>query len=209
MLDLDDTSALPRRVSGQTSRERSKAARLTMARWRAIASWSSGWVFLGRPLKTSCAPGLRAVCMGINPSRVSVEAGHYHQGRLGRLFLRRLRGVELLTRDAPGYEDDVLFAEGVGFTDTIKRATARARELRPDELAHGRGQLLRKLNEGRRAARHLHVQEDCRSAVRGLAWSGASPRPGRPPRQRLRHARPYAPRGRVEDTLDELRALLD
>jgi hypothetical protein len=52
-----------------------------------------------------------------------------------------------LTEDAPGYEDDVLFAEGVGFTDIIKRATARSQALRPDEFAHGRAQLLRKLNE--------------------------------------------------------------
>jgi TDG/mug DNA glycosylase family protein len=114
-----------------------------MANHRVVEQW------MGLPeetLEDLLRPGLRAVCVGINPSRVSVEAGHY-QGRLGRLFLRRLRGVGLLTRDAPGYEDDVLFAEGVGFTDVIKRATTRARELRPDEFARGRGQLLRKLNE--------------------------------------------------------------
>jgi hypothetical protein len=28
--------------------------------------------------------------VGLNPSTVSVHAGHYHQGRLGRLFWRRL-----------------------------------------------------------------------------------------------------------------------
>src|SRR6185295_7845734 len=28
--------------------------------------------------------------IGLNPSPVSVEAGHYHQGRLGRTFWRRL-----------------------------------------------------------------------------------------------------------------------
>ena len=28
--------------------------------------------------------------VGLNPSPVSVKAGHYHQGRLGRTFWRRL-----------------------------------------------------------------------------------------------------------------------
>jgi TDG/mug DNA glycosylase family protein len=106
---------------------------------------------MGRPeetLEDLLRPGLRAVCVGINPSRVSVEAGHYYQGRLGRLFLGRLRRVGLLPADAPGgHEDDALFAQGVGFTDIVKRATARAHDLRPEEFAHGRVELLRKLTE--------------------------------------------------------------
>jgi len=36
-------------------------------------------------------PGLRAVIVGINPSTVSVEAGHYYQGTLGKLLWKRLR----------------------------------------------------------------------------------------------------------------------
>jgi hypothetical protein len=32
----------------------------------------------------------RLLFVGLNPSPVSVEAGHYHQGRLGRTFWRRL-----------------------------------------------------------------------------------------------------------------------
>jgi len=31
-------------------------------------------------------PGLRIVCVGINPAPVSVAAGHYYQGRLGQGF---------------------------------------------------------------------------------------------------------------------------
>ncbi len=41
-------------------------------------------------------PGLRAVCVGINPSPVSVEAGHYYQGRLGQVFFARLREAGVL-----------------------------------------------------------------------------------------------------------------
>jgi TDG/mug DNA glycosylase family protein len=109
---------------------------------RVVEDW------MGRPLETLedlLRPGLRAVCVGINPSRVSVAAGHYYQGRLGQLFFSRLRRVGLLPPDASGYEDDALFAEGVGFTDIVKRPTARARELHAHEFAHGRAELVRKL----------------------------------------------------------------
>ena len=34
--------------------------------------------------------------VGLNPSPVSVEAGHYHQGRLGRMFWARLVKASIL-----------------------------------------------------------------------------------------------------------------
>ena len=89
-------------------------------------------------------PGLRAVCVGINPAPRSVAAGHYYQGQLGQQFYRRLRSAGLLP-DEPGWEDDLAFANGVGFTDIVKRPTARASEIRPDEFAYGRPLLERKV----------------------------------------------------------------
>ena len=167
---------------------------------------------MGRPeetLEDLLRPGLRAVCVGINPSRVSVEAGHYYQGHLGRLFLRRLKRVGLLAADArPGHEDDALFARGVGFTDIVKRATARAHDLRPEEFAHGRVELLRKLAEvnapltlftynrtaevlfGRFAGVGLLDDQD---VLRGDAFV----MPG-----------PYAPENQVDATLAELHSYL-
>ncbi|HEX7223850.1 MAG TPA: hypothetical protein VF231_11400, partial [Candidatus Limnocylindrales bacterium] len=47
----------------------------------------------GRPVETLAdLPPLRdrLLFVGLNPSPVSVEAGHYHQGRLGRSFWNRL-----------------------------------------------------------------------------------------------------------------------
>ena len=44
-----------------------------------------------RPIETLAdLPPLRdrLLFVGLNPSPVSVEAGHYHQGRLGRTFWR-------------------------------------------------------------------------------------------------------------------------
>ncbi len=90
-------------------------------------------------------PNLRAVIVGINPSCVSVEAGHYYQGRLGQLLFRRLKTVGLFDGARRGEEDDVLLSLGVGFTDIVKRPSRRANELTAEELTHGREELQRKL----------------------------------------------------------------
>lgn len=86
-------------------------------------------------------PGLRAVCVGINPAPTSVRAGHYYQGRLGQQFYERLRRAKLLLRE-PGWEDDLAF---VGFTDIVKRPTAKATDVRAEEFQYGRDRLRSKL----------------------------------------------------------------
>src|SRR5438874_2082222 len=95
--------------------------------------------------------GLRAVCVGINPSPVSVEAGHYYQGRLGQGFFARLRGAGVLPASFDGYEDDVAFAAGIGFTDIVKRPTPSEKEVRLEEFVHGRELLEAKLVENKPA----------------------------------------------------------
>jgi double-stranded uracil-DNA glycosylase len=107
--------------------------------------------WLGEPVETLedlLRAGLRAVCVGINPALTSVAAGHYYQGRLGQQFFERLRTVGLLPR-APGWEDDLAFANGIGFTDVVKRPTASAAELSAEDFAHGRPLLEAKLAETR------------------------------------------------------------
>lgn len=86
-------------------------------------------------------PGLRAVCVGINPAPASVHAGHYYQGSLGQGFYERLRRAGLLPRES-GWEDDLAFENGIGFTDIVKRPTGKASEVRREEFEHGR-ELLR------------------------------------------------------------------
>ncbi len=76
-------------------------------------------------------PGLRAVVIGINPSPVSVAAGHYYQGQLGQRFYRRLHEAGVIDLSAAGFEDDLAFATGIGFTDVVKRPTSRADGLDP------------------------------------------------------------------------------
>lgn len=106
---------------------------------------------MGKPVETLedlLRPGLRAVCVGINPSPASVQAGHYYQGRLGQAYFRRLEGAGVIPRGS-GWEDDRAFAAGVGFTDIVKRPTARAAELRSDEYSHGLRALTEKLEDCR------------------------------------------------------------
>lgn len=83
----------------------------------------------GRPL-TSLAdlPPERGglLFVGLNPSPVSVAAGHYHQGRLGRTFWRRLVSAGILPAGTRlETADDALVAAGHGITDLIKRPTPR------------------------------------------------------------------------------------
>lgn len=54
------------------------------------------------------------------PAPASVDAGHYFQGRQGRMFWNRLRDYGLL-EVAPGtFEDDAILAHGYGLTDVAK-----------------------------------------------------------------------------------------
>jgi TDG/mug DNA glycosylase family protein len=83
----------------------------------------------GRPTETlEDLPPLRnrLLFVGLNPSPVSVEAGHYHQGRLGRMFWARLIRAHILPAGtAIESADDALLAVGHGITDLLKQPTPR------------------------------------------------------------------------------------
>jgi TDG/mug DNA glycosylase family protein len=68
----------------------------------------------------------RLLFVGLNPSPVSVEAGHYHQGQLGRTFWRRLMTARIIPSDTDiETADDALMAAGHGITDMHKVPSAR------------------------------------------------------------------------------------
>jgi TDG/mug DNA glycosylase family protein len=90
-------------------------------------------------------PGLNMVIVGINPSPVSVAAGHYYQGQIGQRFYARIAQAGIVDLAAAGSADDAAYAAGIGFTDVVKRPTLRAHGLRPGELQHGRALLDEKL----------------------------------------------------------------
>jgi double-stranded uracil-DNA glycosylase len=94
-------------------------------------------------------PGLRAVCVGINPAPGSVGAGHYYQGNFGQRFFSRLSETGVVPPGRGGWQDDEAFAAGIGFTDIVKRPTGRAVQVRPEEYEHGQGLLEAKLERCR------------------------------------------------------------
>jgi TDG/mug DNA glycosylase family protein len=64
--------------------------------------------------------------VGLNPSPVSVEAGHYHRGPLGQRFWGRLVAARILPADTDlATADDALLAAGHGITDLLKRPSPR------------------------------------------------------------------------------------
>jgi len=97
-------------------------------------------------------PGLDLVFIGINPSVYSVAQGHYFARKTNRFWpalsrsilseaARRALGVDRLEP----FHDTMLLDHGIGFTDVVKRATARADQLDSIEYAAGAADLAAKL----------------------------------------------------------------
>ncbi len=97
-------------------------------------------------------PGLDLVFVGINPSVFSAAQGHYFARKINRFWpcfsrstlsqpVRQALGVERLEP----HHDQLLPAHGIGFTDVVKRPTAKAAELTREEFAAGAAALGRKL----------------------------------------------------------------
>lgn len=153
-------------------------------------------------------PG-RLLFVGLNPSPVSVAAGHYHQGRLGRQLWRRLvRATILPPATDLDVADDALVAAGHGITDLLKVPTAR--DIADDAaLRVGVGPLWQKVAVWRPAAVvfiYKRAAEAC--AGRGL------PEPWGPLEGMALAARPcvlmpgpYAPRADVDEGLNVIRNL--
>jgi TDG/mug DNA glycosylase family protein len=83
-----------------------------------------------------------AMIVGLNPAPDSVTAGHYYQGKVGQRQVRRLVDAGLFTVSS----DELFFEEaavraGVGFSDLVKRPTAREGGVSAAERAHGRALL--------------------------------------------------------------------
>jgi TDG/mug DNA glycosylase family protein len=147
--------------------------------------------------------------VGLNPSPVSVEAGHYHQGPLGQRFWRRLMRAGILPATTRlETADDALLAMGHGITDLIKRPTARDRA---DDatLTAGVGPLWQKIALWRPAAVvFIYKRAAAIAAGRPLAESWGQLRGvalgGRPC---FLMPGPYAPTEQVDEGLNLLRNL--
>jgi TDG/mug DNA glycosylase family protein len=88
-------------------------------------------------------PALRVLFCGINPGLVSAATGH-HFARPGNRFWPVLHGAGFSPRLLAPAEQGELAGLGLGITNLVARATARADELADDEVVTG-GERLREL----------------------------------------------------------------
>jgi TDG/mug DNA glycosylase family protein len=93
-----------------------------------------------RTIPDVVGPGLRVLFSGINPSLYSAATGH-HFARPGNRFWPALHRSGFTPRLFRPGEGDRLPALGLGITNVVARATARADELSADELVAG-GEIL-------------------------------------------------------------------
>ncbi|MFF1834553.1 G/U mismatch-specific DNA glycosylase [Streptomyces sp. NPDC058231] len=82
------------------------------------------------------AGGLRVLFCGINPSLMTGATGH-HFARPGNRFWPVLHLSGFTPRQLKPSEQDELLTYGLGITNVVARATARADELAPEEFREG------------------------------------------------------------------------
>lgn len=153
-------------------------------------------------------PGLRAVCVGINPSPVSVAAGHYYQGQIGRRFWQRLQRASVIETTEAGREDDAAFLAGIGFTDIVKRPTARADAISAAEFEQGRELLEEKLRKHRPALLIFTFKKPATSLFGQFKGHGHRPELELGGAEVFVMPGPYERTDRVAAALKELRSLL-
>lgn len=87
------------------------------------------------------APGLAVLMCGINPGLWSAWSGH-HFARPGNRFWPTLHRSGFTPRQLRPDEQEELLNHGIGVTNVVQRATARADELTSGELAEGAERLV-------------------------------------------------------------------
>jgi TDG/mug DNA glycosylase family protein len=90
----------------------------------------------GREIPDLAGPGLRVLLVGINPSLWSGWSG-LHFGRPSNRLWTTLHEARLTPRRLRPEDVDELRAAGIGITNLVNRATARADELSDDEIRAG------------------------------------------------------------------------
>jgi double-stranded uracil-DNA glycosylase len=133
-------------------------------------------------------PGLKIVFVGINPSLFSAQRGHYFARTTNRFWPCFSRSVlSLEARQALGVEtlkpehDRLLPDYGFGFTDLVKRPTARADQLDRMELAAGVVELTAKLECVKPRIACFHGITGFRHVHRALAAEEPAPELGEQP----------------------------
>jgi double-stranded uracil-DNA glycosylase len=102
----------------------------------------------GRSVPDVIAPDLRILFCGINPGLYSAATGH-HFARPGNRFWPALHRSGFTPRQLDPAEEAELLHWGYGMTVMVKRGTATAAELTPDDYISGGRILVRKLRRYR------------------------------------------------------------
>jgi TDG/mug DNA glycosylase family protein len=82
------------------------------------------------------APDLDVLFCGINPGLYTAAIGH-HFGRPGNRFWPALHRSGFTPRQFQPWEEHELLPLGIGITNMVRRTTATAAELSPDEFVEG------------------------------------------------------------------------
>jgi TDG/mug DNA glycosylase family protein len=90
----------------------------------------------GKGVPDVIAPDLKILFVGINPGLYTAAIGH-HFGRPGNRFWPALHRCGFTDRVLSPFEEHELLAAGVGITNVVNRATARADELTNEDLVAG------------------------------------------------------------------------
>jgi TDG/mug DNA glycosylase family protein len=89
-------------------------------------------------------PGMKLLLVGINPGLYTAAIGH-HFGRPGNRFWPAMYAGGFTPRLLSPFESGLLSDFGIGITNMVNRATARADELTREELQAGAKRLERKV----------------------------------------------------------------
>lgn len=98
----------------------------------------------GKKVPDVIGPGLRVLFCGINPSLLSAYQGH-HFARPGNRFWPTLHRSGFTERLYRPEEDRQLLEVGLGITNIVDQATARADELSTEQVLKGARQLEKKV----------------------------------------------------------------
>ncbi len=97
---------------------------------------------VNRTIRDVVAADLDVLFCGINPGLWSGATGH-HFARPGNRFWPTLHAAGFTPRLLAPHEERELLALGLGITNVVRRTTATADQLTPEELVAGRRRLVR------------------------------------------------------------------
>jgi TDG/mug DNA glycosylase family protein len=125
-----------------------------------------------RSLPDFVRPGMRVLVCGLNPSVVAADAGFGYAGPTNRFWPAAMMAGLVAVPRRPRL---ALWRDAVGMTDLVKRATARASELRREEYQTGAARVARLVQWLRPGLTVFVGMTGWRAAVHRHASTGVQP----------------------------------